>query len=163
MVFPPHLQCSAWPQSSKTSTQEALLIYFSVNGSIHPQALSSSCYSFSYSHQESWKKLRPNFIPSHKKMRGFLTGEKNSGTFKASQQRGWVSGIWEKGGLTWRWRLAHPVNERRAIGAPGWKVWPGVRLKVGNDPQLCLDCADRRPLTRSAQIWPRRLEMRKIN
>lgn len=65
--------------------------------------------------------------------------------------------------LTWCWHLAHPVDERRATGDPGWRGRPGVGLNVGSDPQLCLDCEGKMPLTQSAQIWPRELHKRKIN
>lgn len=65
--------------------------------------------------------------------------------------------------LTWCWHLAHPVDERRATGDPGRTGRPGVGLSVGNDPQLCLDCEGKMPLTQSAQIWPRGLQKRKIN
>lgn len=65
--------------------------------------------------------------------------------------------------LTCCWHLAHPVDERRATGDPGWTGRPGVGLSVGNDPQLCLDCEGKMPLTQSAQIWPRGLQKRKIN
>lgn len=60
--------------------------------------------------------------------------------------------------LTWCWHLVHPANERRATGDPGWTGWPAVGMNVGNDPQLCLDCAGKMLLTQSARTWPRGLE-----
>lgn len=61
----------------------------------------------------------------------------------------------EKRCLTWHWHHARPVDERRATAGLGWKGWLGAGLNAGSDPQLCSGCADRKPPTQSAQIWPR--------
>ena len=139
------------PKTSKTSIQEAFLIHLSINVPIHLRS-SSPCSPYPYS---LWESCREQW-------EGSESGKTQREVYRL-RVRGWVSGLWEKGTLTWCWRHAHPANERRAIGDPGWKGWPGAALNVGNDPQLYANCAGRKPLTQSAQIWPTRLGRRKTD
>ena len=139
------------PGTAKTSIQEAFLTYLSITAPIHLH-FSSPCSPYPYG---LWESCREQW-------EGSENGKTQREVYRP-RAWGWVSGLREKGTLTWCWRHAHPANERRAIGDPGWKGWPGAALNVGSDPQLYASCAGRKPLTQSAQIWPKRLGRRKTN
>lgn len=138
---------------AKTSIQEAFLLTHLL---IEPWTLTlSPLLSFSY--PSSLETLPFQTLTKTRFLRGRKEAEDSMAT-KSEAERMEIGRS-----LTWCWHRARPVDERRATGDPGWTGWPGVGLNVGNDPQLCLDCEGKMPLTQSAQIWPRGLDKRKIN